>query len=71
MRFLFCCESYYPSRGGVSEVLWQIAERMVAAGHQVTVATGYLAERDFAIFNGVEVRQFKVIPPPYQIDLAM
>ena len=33
---------------------------MAAAGHQVTVATGYLPERDFTVLNGVEIRQFKV-----------
>jgi glycosyltransferase involved in cell wall biosynthesis len=44
----------------VQEVMRQIAERMAAAGHQVTVATGYLPERDFEVLNGVEVRQFKV-----------
>jgi glycosyltransferase involved in cell wall biosynthesis len=60
MRLLLCCESYHPSRGGVQEVMRQIAERLAAAGHQVTVATGYLPERDFAVLNGVEVRQFKV-----------
>jgi glycosyltransferase involved in cell wall biosynthesis len=60
MRLLFCCEWYHPNRGGVQEVMRQIAERMAAAGHQVTVATGYLPERDFEVLNGVEVRQFNV-----------
>ena len=36
MQFLFCCEFYYPSIGGVQEVMRQIAERMVLRGHQVT-----------------------------------
>jgi glycosyltransferase involved in cell wall biosynthesis len=60
MRLLFCCEWYHPNRGGVQEVMRQIAERMAAAGHQVIVATGYLPERAFEVLNGVEVRQFKV-----------
>ena len=28
MKLLFCCESYWPHRGGVQEVVRQIAERM-------------------------------------------
>ena len=32
MRMLFCCEFYYPSVGGVAEVMRQIAERMAAGG---------------------------------------
>jgi glycosyltransferase involved in cell wall biosynthesis len=61
MRLLFCCEFYHPSRGGVQEVMRQIAERMVLAGHEVTVATTELAERDFAELNGVRIVGFKVI----------
>jgi glycosyltransferase involved in cell wall biosynthesis len=60
MRLLFCCNLYHPSRGGVQEVMRQIAERMARLGHDVTVATGYLADRDFDVLNGVRVRQFKV-----------
>ena len=60
MRLLFCCESYPPVRGGVSEVMRQIAEGMVRAGHEVVVATTHVPERDFDILNGVRVRGFKV-----------
>ena len=60
MRLLFCCEFYHPSRGGVQEVMRQIAERMVARGHQVTVATSRLPERDFKEFNGVHIEEFDV-----------
>jgi glycosyltransferase involved in cell wall biosynthesis len=59
MRLLFCCEYYYPSRGGVQEVMRQIAERMTVAGHDVTVATGYLRERRVTSHNGVAIRDFK------------
>src|ERR1700675_386224 len=60
MRLLFCCELYYPSRGGVPEVMRQIAERLAVAGHDVTVATRHLAERAFASHNGVNICGFKV-----------
>ena len=59
MRLLFCCELYEPSRGGVQEVMRQIAERMAAAGHDVTVATSFLPERRFEMLNGVKIRQFR------------
>ena len=60
MRLLFCCEFYYPSRGGVQEVMRQIAEHLVKVGHQVTVATTRLAEREFVSYNGVAIEEFTV-----------
>ena len=60
MRFLFCCDLYHPSVGGVQEVMRQIAERMVHAGHQVTVATRRLAARTQRNHNGVAIEEFDV-----------
>lgn len=60
MRFLFCCEFYFPSVGGVQEVMRQLAERMVARGHQVVVATTKLANRDFTEHNGVQIAEFAI-----------
>jgi hypothetical protein len=60
MKFLFCCEFYYPSIGGVQEVMKQIAERLVARGHEVTVATTALPNRDFTSLNGVQIAEFAV-----------
>jgi len=58
MKLLFCCEFYHPSVGGVQEVMKQIAERLVARGHEVTVATTALPNRDFTALNGVQIEQF-------------
>ena len=61
MKFIFCCESYYPSIGGVQEVVRQIAERLVLKGHQVIVATGKSNKRNIREFiNGVEVLSFSI-----------
>lgn len=60
MRLLFCCEFYFPSAGGVQEVMRQIAERLVRRGHDVTVATTRLADRDFSEHNGVKIVEFGV-----------
>jgi len=60
LRILLCCEYYAPSVGGVAEVLRQIAERLAAWGHQVTVATSELAARDFDNLNGVRIKSFDV-----------
>lgn len=60
MRLLFCCEFYFPSVGGVQEVMRQIAERLVRRGHDVTVATTRLANRDFFEQNGVKIVEFGV-----------
>jgi hypothetical protein len=44
----------------VQEVVRQIAERMRLAGHDVTVATSYLPERNCASYNGVRIQSFRV-----------
>lgn len=60
MKLLFCCESYWPSRGGVQEVMRQVAERMAAAGHDVSVATSARPDRTTDIYNGVRIYSFNV-----------
>jgi glycosyltransferase involved in cell wall biosynthesis len=60
MKLLFCCESYWPHRGGVQEVMRQIAERMAAAGHDVGVATRVHPDRKTDAHNGVHIHAFDV-----------
>ncbi len=60
MRLLFCCAEYWPSVGGVQEVMRQIAERMVAAGHEVTVATRTHSDRKANFHNGVRIEAFEI-----------
>jgi glycosyltransferase involved in cell wall biosynthesis len=61
MKLLFCCENYPPSVGGVQEVVRQIAERLAAKGHQVTVATSAHADRAAdCVRNGVRVVSFAI-----------
>lgn len=60
MRILLACEFYYPSVGGVQEVMRQLAERLVERGHQVTVATSFLPERKSRELNGVRIAEFKI-----------
>lgn len=59
LKLLFCCADYWPSVGGVQEVMRQIADRMVVAGHEVTVATRWHPGRKLSVINGVNVRDFK------------
>lgn len=60
MKLLFCCESYWPHRGGVQEVMRQIAERMAAAGHDVSVAARVHPDRKTDVHNGVRIHSFDV-----------
>ena len=39
----------------------QLAERMALAGHDITVATSYVPDRNFTSHNGVKIRDFKVV----------
>jgi len=60
MNFLLCCADYYPSVGGVQEVVRQIAEGLFQRGHNVTVATSYLSTRTKHWHNGVVICDFKI-----------
>lgn len=60
MKLLFCCQFYAPSIGGVQEVMRQLAEQFVVAGHQVTIATTRLDARTFSALNGVAIEEFNV-----------
>jgi glycosyltransferase involved in cell wall biosynthesis len=60
MKLLFCCAEYWPSVGGVQEVMRQIAEQMVKAGHEVTVATSTHPKRMAKFHNGVRIAEFRV-----------
>jgi glycosyltransferase involved in cell wall biosynthesis len=60
MKLLFCCESYWPHRGGVQEVMRQIAERMAASGHDVSVAARTSPDRKTDVHNGVRIHSFDV-----------
>ncbi len=60
MNILHTVESYYPSLGGMQEVVRQLSERLVRFGHQVTVAARNHPEREVTFLNGVKVEQFKI-----------
>lgn len=61
MKILFCCENYYPSVGGVQEVMRQIASRLAAEGDSVCVATSNHARRPCdTVIDGVRVVSFAV-----------
>lgn len=60
MKILHTVEFYYPSIGGSQEVVRQISERIVAMGHDVTVATSFLPDRHEKSLNGVKIRQFNI-----------
>src|SRR3712207_4301212 len=60
LRILHAAEFYPPSVGGVQEVVRQLSERLVARGHEVSVATGAMRERSGRQINGVRVEEFDV-----------
>lgn len=60
MKILHCVEFYYPSIGGAQEVVRHLSERMVRAGHEVTVATTKLSNRESLVHNGVKIVEFEV-----------
>lgn len=60
MRILHTVEFYSPSVGGMQEVVKQLSERLVAAGHDVTVATTKLPNRTATTLNGVHIKEFAI-----------
>lgn len=60
MKILHTVEFYYPSVGGMQEVVKQLSERLVKLGHEVTVATTRLPVRRFNQLNGVVIEQFDI-----------
>lgn len=60
LRILHAVEFYEPSVGGAQAVVREVSERLVARGHDVTVATTALPERTEFIRNGVHVAGFSV-----------
>src|ERR1044071_2995636 len=60
MKILHAVESYYPSIGGMQEVVRQLSERMAANGHEVTVATRKHPSRDFKNYKGVNIKEFDI-----------
>jgi L-malate glycosyltransferase len=60
LNIAHCVEFYAPSVGGMQEVARQLSERMVAAGHRVTVLTSHLPERNSDMIGGVRIQGFDV-----------
>lgn len=60
MNILHTVEFYSPSVGGAQEVVRQLSERLVKLGHDVTVTTTRLQDRDFTSWNGVKIEEFNI-----------
>jgi L-malate glycosyltransferase len=60
LNILHTVESYLPSVGGMAEVARQLSERIVASGHNVTVATGRVPGRSTIDMRGVHIAEFDV-----------
>lgn len=60
MNILHTVEFYFPSMGGAQEVVRQISERLAARGHNVTVATTRLKNRETRLLNGVRIEEFDI-----------
>ena len=60
MKILHTVEFYSPSVGGAQEVVRRISEQLVQRGHEVTVATTHLPERESTCINGVRIEGFSI-----------
>jgi len=60
MRILHTVQYYAPSVGGAQEVVKQLSERLVQAGHSVTVATSASPDRSSSQLNGVDIAPFDI-----------
>lgn len=60
LNILHTVENYYPSIGGMQEVVRQISERLAKLGHNVTIATSRLSGRNKKILNGLSIKEFNI-----------
>ena len=60
MKILHTVGHYYPSVGGMQEVVRQISERLVLLGHEVTVATAAMPGRARGPIHGVQIVEFDI-----------
>lgn len=60
MKILICCENFYPSIGGVQEVVYQIASRLIEYNHKVTIATSNIMDRKFDTYKRIKLKEFKI-----------
>lgn len=60
MKILHLVENYFPSTGGMQEVVKQLSERLVAFGHEVNVFTRFHPERNSNTISGVIVKSFRI-----------
>lgn len=70
MKIFHCVESYYPSVGGMQEVVKQLSERLVKLGHDVTVLTRFHPDRKFTELNGVKIKTFAITGNPLKVESA-
>ena len=61
LKILHAVEFYEPSVGGMQEVVKQISERLAALGHDVTIATTALPNREKNVINGVKIVGFDIL----------
>jgi glycosyltransferase involved in cell wall biosynthesis len=60
MKILLCAEFFYPSVGGAQEVVKQLAVRLLQRGHEITVVTSILKERQSDDYLGIKIRSFAI-----------
>ncbi len=60
LRILHIVENYFPSVGGMQEVVKQLSERMVLEGHEIHVACTSHPNRNFKVHNGVYIHSFDI-----------
>lgn len=60
MKILHTVQNYWPSIGGMQEVVRQLSERMVQAGHDITVATSRHPLRNCSEWHGVNIVDFNI-----------
>ncbi|MBI2720865.1 MAG: glycosyltransferase family 4 protein [Bacteroidetes bacterium] len=68
MKIFHCVESYFPSVGGMQEVVKQLSERLVKLGHEVIVLTRFHPQRDFKELNGVKIKTFCIEGNPKKAE---
>jgi L-malate glycosyltransferase len=60
VKILHTVELYHPSIGGIEEIVKHISEQLTLSGHQLTIATTKLYNRQIVEYHGVKLVDFYV-----------
>ena len=72
MKICFCYHAFYPTKGGVEEVIMQISKELIKNGHKVTVVTSAHENRPLSEeLNGIKIIRIKPLFNVFKVPIVL